>query len=279
MTKIPPNDTREIGLVDFSQEAIKKAVTSQVMQSPAFLYPSAFGVLSGMALLVFGVSLPLAGIAAAGLGIGAAGVVWQLGFRREKLARDYLNRMHETLNAQRHQLVGDLTNRMLQVQFTQGVRQLEQLQKKFQNFVGILNLTLDKEEITYGRYLGIAEQVYLSSRDNLERAVGALASVQTIDPHVIQERIREIHTDGVVTDTEATEKESLSQRRALRENQHEKVAKLIAQNEQALTQLDLTAAALAEMKTRSGQASMDMETAMAELQDLIEKAPKYNRKN
>ncbi len=274
-----PHPPRQIGLSDFSQQAIKKAVTSRVLQSPAFLYPSAFGALSGMALIVLGASLPLAGLTAAGLGLGAAGVAWQLGFRREKLARDYLNQMHRSLNARRHQLVANLTSRMQQLQFTQGIRQLDQLQRKFQNFVGILNHALDAEEITYGRYLGIAEQVYLSSLDNLERAVAALASVQTIDPGAIQERIEDIHADGLVTDAEATEQESLNQRRGLLEQQRDKVALLVAQNEQAMTRLDLTAAALAEMKTRSGQATMDMETAMAELQKMIENAPKYNRKD
>jgi hypothetical protein len=183
------------------------------------------------------------------------------------------------LNTRRHQLVGDLTDRMQQLQFIQGIRQLEQLQRKFQNFVGILNHSLDAEEITYGRYLGIAEQVYLSSLDNLERVVGALTSVQTIDPRGIKERLDDIHADGVVTDAEATEQESLDQRRSLLEKQRERVAFLVAQNEQAMTRLDLTAAALAEMKTRSGQASMDMETAMAELQKMIENAPKYNRQD
>jgi hypothetical protein len=175
------------------------------------------------------------------------------------------------------QMVSDLTGNMQRLGFHQGIRQLEQLQKKFQNFVEILNRTFDAEEITYGRYLGIAEQVYLSSLDNLERVIGTLASVQTIDPSHIDARIEEILADGIVTEAESTEQETLNQRKLLRESQTQKVGLLMAQNEQAMTHLDLTAAALAEMKTRAGQATMDMESAMAELQNLAARSSKYNR--
>jgi hypothetical protein len=268
---------RRDDLESFSQRAIQRAVRSRVFQSPSFLYPTAVGALSGLALGLLGVSAPLVGLTAAGLGLGIGGLAFQFGLRREKIGRDYLARMHETMNDRRQHLLRDLTGRMQALRFRQGMTQLQQLQEKFDNFVAILKQALEPEEITYGRYLGIAEQVYLSSLDNLERAVGALSSVKTIDLKHIEGRIREIHADGVVTSAEETEQDSLNLRRDLRQQQLDKVADLVAQNERAMTRLDYTAAAIADMKTRNGQASMDMESAMKELQDLIERAPKYNR--
>jgi hypothetical protein len=268
---------RRDDLESFSQRAIQRAVRSRVFQSPSFLYPTAVGALSGLALGLLGVSAPLVGLTAAGLGLGIGGLAFQFGLRREKIGRDYLARMHETMNDRRQHLLRDLTGRMQALHFRQGMTQLQQLQEKFDNFVAILKQALEPEEITYGRYLGIAEQVYLSSLDNLERAVGALSSVKTIDLKHIEGRIREIHADGVVTSAEETEQDSLNLRRDLRQQQLDKVADLVAQNERAMTRLDYTAAAIADMKTRNGQASMDMESAMKELQDLIERAPKYNR--
>jgi len=277
MGKKTPAPPHQIGLADFSHAAIKKAVTANGLQDPLFLYPTAAGILSFAAMMVLGLAPAWIGLGVAGVGVGVTALGYKLGFRREYLAHKYLNEIHETLNSRRLQMVGDLTARLQKLDFPQGIRQLQQLQKKFQNFVDILNMALEPEEITYGRYLGIAEQVYLSSLDNLERVSGALASVQTIDPQEIDFRIKEIHADGIVTEAESTEQATLNQRKTLRESQALKVDTLMAQNEQAMTQLDLTAAALAEMKTRTGQATMDMESAMTELQDLVARSSEYNR--
>jgi hypothetical protein len=277
MARTKPDKVRRDDLENFSQKAIQRAVRSRVFQSPSFLYPTAIGALSGLAVGLLGVSAPLIGLTAAGIGLGIGGLAVQFGLRREKIGREYLAHMHEQMNNRRQHLLHDLTSRMQAIHFRQGMTQLQQLQLKFDNFVAILKQALDAEEITYGRYLGIAEQVYLSSLDNLERAVGALSSIKTIDLRHIDNRIGDIHADGVVTPAEETEKDSLNLRRDLHRRQLDKVADLVAQNERAMTRLDYTAAAIADMKTRSGQASMDMETAMKELQGLIERAPNYNR--
>ncbi len=268
----------EVNLEAFSQRAISKAVRGRVFQSPAFLYPSAAGLLAFMSMAVVEISPLLIGVAAGSLGVGALGLAWMFLFRRDLISRDYLGQMHEVMNSRRQLLLKELSARMQELDFAQGTVQLGSLQDKFTNFVGILNQTLSPEEITYGRYLGIAEQVYLSSLDNLEQAIGALTSIRTINPQHIEDRIQGIHADGIVTDTEEIEQDSLNQRKDLYDKQLERVAALVAQNEQAMTKLDFTAAAIADIKTQSGQASMDMESAMEELQTLIEKAPKYNRK-
>jgi len=267
-----------VNLEAFSQRAIRKAVREKALQSPGFLYPSAIGVLACASIAVMELSPVLLSVAAVSLGIGSLTMLWQLVFRREAISRDYLNQMHKSMTTRRHQMLKELSDRMTELSFFEGIEQLEHLQKKFANFVGMLNQALSPEEITYGRYLGIAEQVYLSSLDNLDQAAGSLTSIRTIDPQHIKNRIKKIHEDGIVTDTESIEQESLNQRQELYNKQLERVAILVAQNEQAMTRLDFTAAAIAEMKTQSGQASMDMESAMAELQTLIEKAPNYNRK-
>lgn len=269
--------TSDVSLEAFSQKAISKAVRGKALQSPVFLYPSAAGLLALMSLAVVEMSPLVIGLAAGGVGVGALALGWLFLFRRDLISREYLTQMHEMMNSRRQILLKELSSRMQELNFHQGASQLDHLQNKFANFVGILNQTLSPEEITYGRYLGIAEQVYLSSLDNLEQAVGVLTSIRTIDLRHIEGRIEAIHADGIVTDSEAIEQDSLNQRKDLYDKQLNRVAALVAQNEQAMTKLDFTAAAIAEMKTQSGQASMDMESAMTELQNLIEKAPKYNR--
>lgn len=277
MTPKPSSDGSRAALAAFSQKAVRKAVLGRILQSPAFLYPTAVGMLSAMAMGVFDISALLVGAASVGMGAGLAGLGYLFAFRRDQISRDYLVQMHETVNARRERLMRQLMVQMEEVGFSAGLTQLQQLRRKFDNFVAILDQTLAPEEITYGRYRGIAEQVYLSGVDNLDRAAGALASVRTIDPQRIDERLGEIHADGLVTAAEEHELQALQERRGLFVRERERVDMLLAANEKAMTQLDLTAAAIADIRTSSGQASMDMESAMAELQALVQQAPAFRR--
>ena len=271
--------TSDKSLELFSQRAIKKAVRKQILQTPIFLYPTAFGTLALLSLGVFGVSTTLGGIAATLLAAGVGSLGWQFGFRKNQMTRDYLGQMHASVNQKREKKRHDLSRRMEEMQFVQGIQQLEKLQEKFDNFVAILDRSLSGGELTYGRYLGIVEQVYLSSLDNLEQAVSSLESIRTIDTGEIDRRLHDIQADGIITDHETVEQDSLNKRRDLHEQQLDRVAALVAQNEQAMTRLDLTAAAIANIRTVSGQATMDMESAMTELQELIDRVHKYDIRN
>jgi hypothetical protein len=51
----------------------------------------------------------------------------------------------------------------------------------------------------------------------------------------------------------------------------------LAQNETAMTLLDKTAGILADTKTEKGQASVDAETAMMELERIAKQTNKYAR--
>jgi hypothetical protein len=50
----------------------------------------------------------------------------------------------------------------------------------------------------------------------------------------------------------------------------------LAQNEAAMSQMDHVMAAIADMETTAGQASMPMEAAMQELKTLVERASLYS---
>lgn len=155
----------------------------------------------------------------------------------------------------------------------QAVSQLRGLREKLQTVTQVLERRLSAGELTYGRYLGTAEQVYLAAVDNLQQVAVSLTSVGGIDVPYIDKRLAELSDSNAA---EVSERTSLLERRALSLQQQDKVSHLLAQNEAAMTALANTAAALAEVRTEAGHASLDPETAMAELASLADRAKRLD---
>ncbi|MCB1741653.1 MAG: hypothetical protein KDK91_14865 [Gammaproteobacteria bacterium] len=153
-----------------------------------------------------------------------------------------------------------------------GLTQLRMLGEKRATLAEVLRRRMSSGELTYGRYLSSAEQVYLSALDNLQDIIVALTSVASIDSDYIDKRLREL---GHAQD--GPEVITLRERQALLHRQHERVDELYAQNEAAMTVLTNAAVALAGARTRRGQASLDAQTAIRELELLAGRAGDYAR--
>lgn len=156
----------------------------------------------------------------------------------------------------------------------QPLAQLRLLRDKLDKLATVLRHRLDAGELTYGRYLGTAEQVYLAALDNLHEIALVLASQSPEDEAYVGRRLREIEADGV-SERERLEYDTLTQRQALAERQRLKVEGWLAENERALTVLDNTAAALAETRTRAGHATLSAEEAIQELEALAGRTGRY----
>lgn len=151
--------------------------------------------------------------------------------------------------------------------------QLRALQQKRETLIRVLERRLDAGELTYARYLATAQQVYSSALDNLHEVAVAYQSISTIDETYIDRRLGELAVDD--SDSESTERErsSLVRRRDLRSEQRKRIAQLMAQNESALTALDRTTTALAEVPI--GKRPDDADAAMAALEELADRASRY----
>ncbi|MFT4657675.1 MAG: hypothetical protein ACI8V4_001853 [Ilumatobacter sp.] len=155
----------------------------------------------------------------------------------------------------------------------QPAEQLAALQQKRQSLVRVLERRLDAGELTYSRYLATSQQVYNSAFHNLEEVAVAYESISSIDENYIERRLTELATDdsdGASSDRERT---TLEQRRDLRQTQRSKIARLLAQNESALTALNRTATALADVPI--GKRPEDADAAMEALDELAARAGKY----
>ena len=140
---------------------------------------------------------------------------------------------------------------------------------------GVLMRRLDAGELTYSRYLDTAEQVYLSAIDNLQDIAISLRSVSTIDRQTLDGRLADLR--GGATQGAASQKEieTLEQRRLMLDRQVGKVTDLLVQNETAMTALDHAATALADARMGKGHASIELEHALQDLDQLARRATRY----
>jgi hypothetical protein len=261
---------------DFSPKAVSRAVLKSTAQNPLVLYPLALGILGGLAaalLSPMGMFVITAGIGTT-LGLGTWLVDATL--RRDKHASAYLQRMHRLLAGRVEQSIKRLQTDLQHLDSQRGLSQVRRLQTKYDTFQSLLQRKLDPGELTYSRYLGMTEQVFLAGLDNLGRVVNILQAVRVIDENHIRQRLQEL--DGLTQRTRVhdSEYQALSERLQLRSAQLDKTDALLMQNETAMTQMDRIMAAIAEMDTSRPRATMDMESAMQELQRLAERAHTYS---
>ncbi|WP_455205582.1 hypothetical protein [Kaarinaea lacus] len=270
------SDKKLLKTRDFSKPAVQKAVALNTLEHPAVLYPTAISVLGGFAALLMGAN-PVFMMIAAG-GVGAAFLSWAVNFglRRDHFANQYVKKLHAQMESQRQARKQELEKVLAEVESEEGRSQFARVTDKFTTFQKMLSQKLNPSELTYGRYLGMAEQVYLGALDNLQRVADTLKMMRVIDLDYTHKRLQQLQS--TTSKNSAKEIDTLEERLALHANQADKVQSLLSQNEEAMTKMDLTIAAIADMRTEDGRASMDMETAMNELQRLANKAKDYSIK-
>ncbi len=264
---------------DFSEKAISKAVTRATSQHPSVLYPAGAAVVGGLAAVALGPSLAALGVLIGGGALAAAGWAFNRILRRDYFANRYVRKLREATLAEHAQAMEDLERDLTEIESREGLSQLRRAREKFNAFCAVLNRKLKPEELTHSRYLGIAEQVYFAVLDNLKRIAGVTRSAAAIDVDYTRGRIDELKAGKNLSAAREQELNSLKRRLALADEQTEKIHDWLADNEDAMTQLDHTAMALAATETKRGLAEVNLETAMAELARLAGQAQQYDRDN
>ena len=171
------------------------------------------------------------------------------------------------------QQIAALRARLVALADTQPVEQLDALVQKRATLEAVLQRRMNAGEMTYARYLASAEQVFNAALHNLEEVAVASDSISTIDESYIDRRLAELDADDADEDAAARERETLARRRDLRATQRRRIAQFLAQNESALTTLDRTTTALADVPI--GKRPEDAEAAMAALEALAARTADY----
>ena len=259
---------------DLSPTAVKKAVLATATQKPLTVYAATVAALGGG----FALAVQSGPIALAALGVGAAVSVsswlWEFLVKGDNHASNFVQRYRKLLEERRREALTALKADLAEIGDTRGLSQVELFSDKFENFVSVLDKKLEPEELTYNRYLSIAEQVFLGGLDNLDNAAIAQKSVSAIDVDRLE---REINTLSAHSDPASKAKVAeMQKRQKLREDQLERANQLIIENEKALTHLDHVSTKIAAINTKQGRAEIDLEAAMDELRRLIVRADNYS---
>ena len=279
------SENREIYLpgADFSDEATNRAVFRETFRNPFTLFSTGIGVLGSLGLVLFGPAA-IPGVAAVGGFFGGAGsAAYSFWFRRDKLAGDYIKSLYEALEKHRgevrERVRRDLTEFTEEKGFsqyvTQGVQQFDRAEEKFRKLETLLGKKLNTTEITYLRYRGTAEQVYLSVLDNLDAITSVLNSASAIDVDYIHSRMTELRQKVDLEDADRKEVETLEARLSLRETQLAQVNEMLTENELAMTNIDQATAAISAMRTGTSHAKTSIGTAMRDLEELAKRASCY----
>jgi hypothetical protein len=262
---------------DFSPRAVARAVLSESLQKPHVLYPTAIGLLGGLAALALGPTLLFVAPAALGLTVGLGGWALDYSLRRDRHAAEYVKRLHQALAGRVDETIAGLRRDLEQLKFDAGLAQMTELRAKFKAFEEMLRRKLDPDEMTFGRYLGMTEQVFLAGLDNLRRIADTLKGLSAIDVAHAERRLEQLAGDGIDSTAQDRESASLSERLGLVERQRARIDALLAENEGAMTQIDHVMAAIADLDTSASHATMNMEAAMQELKSLAARAPALSR--
>jgi hypothetical protein len=262
---------------DLSKRAVDMAVLAGSLQHPAVVYPAAAGVIGGLGVALVAASPLMIAGAVAGGGIAAVALGVNYLFRRDYFATRYIEAAHQNLVEYRKALLQNLEQDLTQVKAKEAIAQLDRFAEKLRIFEDVLDDKLDRKEITFARFMGIAEQVYLSGLDNLRQVASVRKSAGGVDEAYIRNRIKQLKLGGgELSKAKRDELASLEKQLELAAKHSNSVEALLAQNEQALAQFDQALAAVAEMKTGSTHSSVSMETAMSDLQHIASRAGAYS---
>lgn len=145
--------------------------------------------------------------------------------------------------------------------------QLKQVLERYKRYQELLEQKFNPSEITFSRYLSVAQETFLALMDNLHKAATLANNLSSMDYSYL-ENMRDKAT--------SIDEYTLSQRKAHYDRQLFLVRELLAFNEKAITEIDKVSVALAEVKTRRGLSDTSLESAMADLTKLAHRAKKYS---
>jgi hypothetical protein len=263
---------------DFTEVSLNKALLQSTNSHWLIRYtPSVLGGVLLVGVLFgfsYGLFLSLLGI------ISMASITWVYKYfsKGADFRKTHIKRLHQMIELATESRRKNLKEDLLDLSCNQGSKQVDLFQQKFDNLIDILKSKFDINQLTYNRYYSIAQEVLLSGIDNLASIVMALKTLQSIDLDYINQRLVKLEQEDETNMAVRKEKDALIRSLKSFQDQNNRMKELLAENEQALTQIDESSVAISKIKrSKEGEAKIDMELSMKELQKLAQRSYAYSR--
>lgn len=263
---------------DFRPAAIKNALFKNSINhwssryfAPALLGTAVFGAFFGFSYELFLVMLGITGFS-------SSMFVYNQNIKADAFKQHYIKNLIELQEKSTQQKLENLKENLVKNNLTHSARQLDQFKQKFETIIEILNTKFDQTQLTYSRYYGIAQEVYLSGLDNLNDILIAKKTMNSIDLDYISLRLSELESKDKGNKAVQKEVDALLRSNYSYQVQQEKIVSLTAENESALTQIDEASIAISEInKSKDKQGQIDMENSMMALAEMAKRTKFYSR--
>lgn len=250
---------------------IKKELFKQSVGSAIVAYPAAVTTLGAVAGGLFGFSAVITGIVALGALVSVGGFTTLFAVRREENIKRIMSQITSDMEKRRETIVNELKKEISQLELKKAATQLESFKSHFATFVDVLDDRFNPSELTFLRYMNVAEQVYLSGMDNLRDAVISYKATHATD-------IKELRSRLTDKDLHQEEKAAIQKRVESYESALKKIDELLVLNEKAIATLDQVTHKLAVTQVDQAMAESDTDSAIGELERLGNMLAQYSRK-
>ncbi|TQQ05354.1 hypothetical protein [Vibrio cholerae] len=258
--------------IQLSEKELSARLNKETFNHPVTLSTGVIGVLSGTAAALFATSdlfMMIVGVSCCALA-GCAGFILNRSvIGKHKAMLEIIEQFRAETRTKREQMSDSIRTGLTEFDKTGALHQLNQLKEKFETFNKVLNLQFDNDEMTHGRYLTTAEQLYFGAVDNLRSYMVLCHSISAIDIKHIK---HQLETGTLPAETQNT----LSQRLSIYNNAENEMNEILAINEQVMTKIDEVTRSLGSIQTREGLSEVRLDTAMQEIQVLINRTEKYD---
>jgi hypothetical protein len=171
--------------VDYSKEAVAKAVLRAAVENPLVTWPAALGVVGTTAVLAglapWWVALLLL------VGPGIFGAKYFLRYDAE--AESYLKAMRDLQRRVVAEMPARLRASLKEAGCDRGLQQLDELENSFADFQQLLQRKFSARGLTLGRFLGSAEQVRAGALYKLQMVLDQMKAVESI-PADLEEKLK-----------------------------------------------------------------------------------------
>lgn len=254
-------------LEKMSSDAVQSAVLNSTLTHPGTVFPffGAIGTAGYVIILDGGVSFLLVSGA---LLIGSVGWFTLNFFGGYDTHRyRYFEHLRQQMHEQNQRKLEDVSNFLGSHQYRDGANQVQKVQDSMASFVEVLRSKYQPTELAYTHYLGVAEKVQLTVLENLEQIVVELKAIGSIDIDYVEDRLAELSKLKVLSEVQQSEQKSLTERRDLYTCHKQGIERLLAMNEEAITELEKFASNVARSST-NGNALQELESALQRISEV-----------